>query len=142
MAITTLLGTEHVSNGNHVGVLPSKANGKASNMEDGPRILDIAASFIRALDYRPPPFPQDPVLTKAVVQELESWDIGPAVDGFMKCVDVGIAAAEVYSFFVTQATCRLNFCSVALLPFSRIRSEDYHGDLHGVSTFLISMIAL
>lgn len=99
-----VLSTEHVSSGYHLGVLPSKANGKASNMENGPRILDIAGSFIRALDYKPPPFPQDPELTRAVIQELESWDIGPAVSGFMKCVDVGIAAAEVLSLFLTLAT--------------------------------------
>lgn len=80
---------------NYIGILPSKANGKASNMEKGDVILGIAASFIRALDYTQPPFPQDPTLKKAVVDELESWNIGPAVDGFMKCVDVGLAAAEV-----------------------------------------------
>jgi hypothetical protein len=79
----------------YIGILPSKANGKASNMENGDVILGIAASFIRALDYSPPPFPQDPALKKAIVDELESWNIGPAVDGFMKCVDVGLAAAEV-----------------------------------------------
>jgi len=79
----------------YTGVLPSKANGKASDLEHGDIILGIAASFIRALDYSPPPFPQDPALKKAVIDELEGWNIGPAVNGFMKCVDVGLAAAEV-----------------------------------------------
>ncbi|KAG6909896.1 hypothetical protein DXG01_014710 [Tephrocybe rancida] len=77
------------------GVLPSKADGKANKMEHADEILKIAGEFMRALDYVPPPFPQDPVLRQAVIDELESWNIGEAVDGFMKCVDVGTAAAEV-----------------------------------------------
>ncbi|KAG6829532.1 hypothetical protein H0H92_004269 [Tricholoma furcatifolium] len=76
------------------GVLPSKANGKASDMAQGEEILRIAGEFIRGLDYVPPPFPQDPALRKAVIDELNSWNIGEAVDGFMHCVDVGTAAAE------------------------------------------------
>ena len=64
-------------------------------MKHGEVILDIAANFIRALDYSPPSFPQDPILKQAIVKELDSWNIGAAVDGFMKCVDVGLAAAEV-----------------------------------------------
>jgi hypothetical protein len=79
----------------HIGILPSKANGKASKMHHGEVILDIAASFVSALDYKPPPFPQDSSLHAAVVRELDSWSIGDAVGGFMKCVDVGVAAAEV-----------------------------------------------
>ncbi|HEV7738429.1 MAG TPA: hypothetical protein VGO47_13805 [Chlamydiales bacterium] len=81
----------------YIGILPSKANGEARTMapEHGDLILDIAASFMRALDYSPPPFPQDPALHTAVVEELKSWNIGEAVSGFMKCVDVGVAAAEV-----------------------------------------------
>ncbi|KAI0031073.1 isoprenoid synthase domain-containing protein [Vararia minispora EC-137] len=87
---------ERPASPDHLGVLPSKANGKASNMEHGDRILDIAKGFIRGLDYSPPPFPQDPVLHAAIVAELEAWNIGEAVDGFMKCVDVGLAAAELF----------------------------------------------
>lgn len=130
----TNLSWEHISEGNHLGVLPSKANGKASNMElNGPKILDIATSCIRALNYKPPPFPHDPVLEKAIVQELESWNIGPAVDGFMKCIDVGIAVAEVCSFFLSWMSFQMRFtCSAALLPFAGIRLEGNHGDIHGV----------
>jgi hypothetical protein len=79
----------------HIGILPSKANGGVVTVDQGEAVLNIAASFIRALDYHPPPFPKDATLHKATVQTLESWNIGDAVDGFMKCVDVGVAAAEV-----------------------------------------------
>ncbi|KAF8066773.1 isoprenoid synthase domain-containing protein [Lyophyllum atratum] len=78
------------------GVLPSKATGKASNMEHGEQILNIAANFIRGLDYSPPDFPRDPTLRKAVLDELDSWNIGAASDGFLKCADVGTAAAELF----------------------------------------------
>ncbi|KAJ7639232.1 hypothetical protein FB45DRAFT_905031 [Roridomyces roridus] len=90
-----------VDGDNHIGVLPSKADalvwgGKLNKVEQGEAILEIAGSFMRALDYHPPPFPQDPALYEAVVNTLESWNIGDAVDGFMKCVDVGVAAAELF----------------------------------------------
>ncbi|KAG6834603.1 hypothetical protein H0H93_008659, partial [Arthromyces matolae] len=78
------------------GVLPSKADGKANNMEHGQEILRIAGEFIRALDYKQPPFPRDPVLHQAIVDEINSWNIGEAADGFMGCVDVGLAAAELF----------------------------------------------
>lgn len=81
---------------NYRGVLPSKATGKASNMEHGEAILNIAANFIRALDYSPPDFPRNPTLRKAVIDELKSWNIGSAADGFLKCADVGTAAAELF----------------------------------------------
>ncbi|KAJ7346263.1 isoprenoid synthase domain-containing protein [Mycena albidolilacea] len=80
----------------HIGILPSKANGGVVAVDQGEAVLNIAASFIRALDYHPPPFPQDAALHNATVQILESWNIGDAVDGFMKCVDVGVAAAELF----------------------------------------------
>ena len=81
------------------GVLPSRAEGKASKMENADEILRIAGQFMSALEYNPPPFPQDHTLRKAVIDELHSWDIGKAADGFLKCVDVGTAAAEVGHFF-------------------------------------------
>ncbi|KZV75179.1 terpenoid synthase [Peniophora sp. CONT] len=80
----------------YIGVLPSQMNGEAGNMDDGNAILDIAASFIRALNYSPPPFPQDPTLKAAAVKELQSWDIGEAADGFMKYLDLGLAGAELF----------------------------------------------
>ena len=80
----------------HIGILPSKANGKASNMDHGDAILDIAASSISALGYCPPPAPQDPSLRAAAIKELQSWRIGQVgVDVLMKCLDVGLTAAEV-----------------------------------------------
>ncbi|KAG6844547.1 hypothetical protein H0H87_006031 [Tephrocybe sp. NHM501043] len=78
------------------GVLPSKADGKANKMEHAEEILRIAGEFMRGLDYVPPPFPQDPALRQAVIDELNSWNIGEAADGFMHCVDVGTAAAELF----------------------------------------------
>ncbi|KAJ7253780.1 hypothetical protein C8J57DRAFT_1237036 [Mycena rebaudengoi] len=63
----------------HIGILPSKANGGVVTVDQGEAVLNIA---------------RDSTLHKATVQTLESWNIGDAVDGFMKCVDVGVAAAE------------------------------------------------
>ncbi|KAG6895505.1 hypothetical protein C0992_000952 [Termitomyces sp. T32_za158] len=57
------------------GFLPSRADGKASKMEHAEEILRIAGNFIRALEYDPPPFPQDPALHKGVIDELRSWNI-------------------------------------------------------------------
>ncbi|GLB41045.1 hypothetical protein LshimejAT787_0902600 [Lyophyllum shimeji] len=81
---------------NYRGILPSKATGTASKMNHAEQILNIATNFARALDYHPPDFPRDPALRKAVKDELNSWNIGLAADGFMKCVDVGCAAAELF----------------------------------------------
>ncbi|KZV67270.1 terpenoid synthase [Peniophora sp. CONT] len=82
----------------YIGVLPSKMNGQPGDLdrayEDG--ILDIAASFIRALDYSPPPYSEDLALKAAAVEELQSWNIGDALDGFMKYLDLGLAAAELF----------------------------------------------
>ncbi|KAG5735145.1 Trichodiene synthase [Termitomyces sp. T112] len=78
------------------GVLPSKADGMASNMEHAEEILTIAGHFMHALDYNPPPFSQDPALRKAVIDELESWNIGKAVDGFLECADLGTTLAELF----------------------------------------------
>ncbi|KAG5729149.1 Trichodiene synthase [Termitomyces sp. T112] len=80
----------------YIGVLPSRADGKASKMEDAEEILKIAGKFMCALEYNPPSFPQDSALRKAVIDELDSWNIGKAADGFLKCVDVGTAAAELF----------------------------------------------
>ncbi|KZV77247.1 terpenoid synthase [Peniophora sp. CONT] len=80
----------------HFGVLPSKANGKASNMDHGDAILDVAASCIRALGYSPPPFTHDPSLKEASVEELRTWNLGEALDDVMKYLDVGLATAECF----------------------------------------------
>lgn len=58
-------------------------------------ILEIAASFIRALGYTPPPFARDSILKDAVIGELHSWSLGESFDGLMKYLDVGLASAEV-----------------------------------------------
>ncbi|KAG5352773.1 hypothetical protein C0989_000546 [Termitomyces sp. Mn162] len=89
---TTYTGTDEIE---YSGVLPSKADGMASNMEHAEEILTIAGHFMHALDYNPPQFSQDPALRKAVIDELESWNIGKAVDGFLECADVGTTLAEV-----------------------------------------------
>ena len=80
---------------NYIGSLPSKVNRRSLDKEHGEFILEIAASFARALDYSPPPFPRDRALKAAAVRELLSWDIGEAVDGFMVWLDLGLAGAEV-----------------------------------------------
>lgn len=80
----------------YIGILPSKANVRVGTVDQGEAVLNIAASFIRALDYHPPLFTQDPTLHKAILHTLESWNIGDAVNGFMNCVDVGVAAAEAF----------------------------------------------
>ncbi|KAF8160349.1 hypothetical protein K438DRAFT_1985778 [Mycena galopus ATCC 62051] len=85
-----------MESGDHIGILPSRAKGQLTTVAQGETILDIAASFIRALDYHPPLFPRNLALREAVVQTLHSWKIGNAVSGFMKCVDVGVAAAELF----------------------------------------------
>ncbi|KAH0585730.1 hypothetical protein H2248_008941 [Termitomyces sp. 'cryptogamus'] len=90
---TTYTGTDEIE---YSGVLPSKADGMASNMEHAEEILTIAGYFMHALDYNPPPFSQDPALRKAVIDELESWNIGKAVDGFLECADVGTTLAELF----------------------------------------------
>ena len=51
----------------HIGILPSKADGRASTMDHGDTILDIAASSINALGYSPPPFPKDEAVKAACV---------------------------------------------------------------------------
>ncbi|KAG6890982.1 hypothetical protein C0992_011513 [Termitomyces sp. T32_za158] len=79
-----------------IGVLPSKADGQASEMAHAEEILRIAGNLMRALEYNPPPFPHDPALHNAVIDELRSWNIGKAADGFFKCVDVGVAAAKLF----------------------------------------------
>ena len=79
----------------HIGILPSKANGKASNMDHGDAILDIAALSINALKFCLPPTPQDSSLKIAAIKELQSWSLGQAADVLMKCLDVGLTAAEV-----------------------------------------------
>lgn len=102
----------------YIGVLPSKMNGKVGDLdhayENG--ILDIAASFIRALDYSPPPYSQDPALKAAAVEELESWNVGEALDGFMKYLDMGLAAAEVRLWFVGEYDGVPSYDPIALLP--------------------------
>ena len=70
----------------------------ASNTDDTDHraaILDIAASFIRALDYSPPPFDISTALKDAVLRELQSWEVGGTFSTLMKYLDVGLAAAEV-----------------------------------------------
>ena len=69
----------------------------ASDMAHTDSILDIAASFIRALNYSPPPFELDPTLKEAAFRELQSWDIGEVPNGVTKYIDLGLAAAEVRS---------------------------------------------
>ncbi|KAG6876109.1 hypothetical protein C0992_000946 [Termitomyces sp. T32_za158] len=78
-----------------IGVLPSRADGQASKMDHSEETLRIAGNFMRAIHYNPPPFTQDPTLHKAVIDELLSWNIGGAADGLLKCVDVGVAAAQL-----------------------------------------------
>lgn len=119
----------------HIGIMPSKADalvwsGKLKKVEQSEVILDIAGGFMRGLDYQPPPFPQDPALYEAVVNTLESWNIGDAVDGFMKCVDVGVAAAEARLLFCTHLSCTHLDSNTALLSCPRVRLEDYNCNLH------------
>ncbi|KAG6897593.1 hypothetical protein C0992_013270 [Termitomyces sp. T32_za158] len=78
------------------GILPSRTDGQTNMMEHAGVILRIAGNLIRALEYNPPPFPQDPALRQAVLDELRSWNIGKAADGFFECVDIGIAGAQLF----------------------------------------------
>lgn len=101
----------------HIGVLPSQANGTASNMDHGDAILDVAASCIRALDYSAPPFTHDSSLKDASVQELHTWDLGEALDDVMKYLDVGLATAEVRSTLYRRCLPRTQLSySTSILP--------------------------
>ncbi|VDC01473.1 unnamed protein product [Peniophora sp. CBMAI 1063] len=78
------------------GILPSKANGQASDMSHGDVILDIAVSTLRALDYSQSNSPwHDPMVKQAAAEEIQSWDLGGAVSGAMKCLGTATNLAEL-----------------------------------------------
>ena len=82
----------------YIGILPSKATGDASSLVHGDAILDILASFIRALDYSDPPIPwKDHILKRETIKELQSWGVGESMDEVIRYLDVGLAVAEVCS---------------------------------------------
>lgn len=104
----------------HIGVLPSKMNGKAGDLHHAYEnvILDMAASSIRALDYSPPPYSQDPALKLAAVKEMQSWNIGESLDGTMKYLDLGLAGAQVCYWYLGGYFCVQSDGHIALLSCS------------------------
>jgi len=79
----------------HTSTTPSDADLKMGKTDHAEQILDISASVVRALNYSSPSSTHDPTLRAAVVEELESWNIGSATNGIMKYLEVGLGAAEV-----------------------------------------------
>ena len=121
-------------NDKYIGILPSKATGGADSLAHGSDILDIAASFIRGLDYSNPALSlKDQALKVETVRELQSWELGEAMGEVLRYLDVGLAVAEVCSMFRwSPGICECNLMTLVVLSFAQFEPERHNGRMYHV----------